>query len=210
MKKILVTGASGFIGQNLITHLQDKYQIICLSRKKTTTNNPNIKYIQGDLFSSKIKKLKNIDIVIHLAAIKYNIKDYRQMKHINVSGTNRLIRLFPKSHFIYISTWLATYPSKSGYYGQTKKEAEIEVIKSKANYTILRIPHVYQNRFLSQLTIKYILPIYLLIRYHIKPIYSPVDVNEISLMIKNILKKKKFFKRSFFVKDKITLVPYHT
>lgn len=74
-KKILITGASGFIGKNLVNEFIDKnYNVTVILRKKNKSlfKSKKIKYIfSNNLFIEKKnwwkKKLKNIDVVIHLA-----------------------------------------------------------------------------------------------------------------------------------------------
>lgn len=59
MKKVLITGASGFIGKNLVNELQAHYQIVPVSRK------------EADLLDAvQVQKLfqrEDIDVVIHAA-----------------------------------------------------------------------------------------------------------------------------------------------
>lgn len=63
MKKIFITGASGFIGKNLVQFLLKKnFILLCLSRKKKN-NTKNLKWIRGDFSISNknysiIKKFK--------------------------------------------------------------------------------------------------------------------------------------------------------
>ena len=68
-QKIVLAGATGFIGRWIIEEFQDEYQIIGLSRKKVKTN-PNDKIIWRtvDLYSmsSTEKALEGADIAIYL------------------------------------------------------------------------------------------------------------------------------------------------
>ena len=68
-QKIVLAGATGFIGRWIIEEFQDDYQIIGLSRKKVKTN-PNDKIIWRtvDLYSmsSTEKALEGADIAIYL------------------------------------------------------------------------------------------------------------------------------------------------
>ena len=83
MDRILVTGASGFLGQHLVTKLLNKYEdaeIITLSRDETLISrlmvgspNDRLHPIMGDIRDSEIVvyALKDVDVVIHLAAMKH-------------------------------------------------------------------------------------------------------------------------------------------
>lgn len=65
--KILVTGASGFIGSHLIKRLEEKrYDIVCVSRKKRCP----ARTILADITKkSQMRKLpKDVDCIFHLAA----------------------------------------------------------------------------------------------------------------------------------------------
>jgi len=70
MKKILITGCTGFIGSSLVSFfLSKKYDIIAISRKNIS--NSKIQFIKADIFDHKkinklIKKTKP-DYLIHLA-----------------------------------------------------------------------------------------------------------------------------------------------
>lgn len=75
MKKILLTGASGFIGQTLLPILasEPNSYLLCLSRKKSG-NDPfykNVKWVSGDLDINKntIKIIRdfNPNVLIHMA-----------------------------------------------------------------------------------------------------------------------------------------------
>ena len=70
MKKILITGSTGFVGSSLINFfLSKKYKIFALTRKKK--KNLKIKYIQADIFDhkkiNKIFRQIKPNYLIHLA-----------------------------------------------------------------------------------------------------------------------------------------------
>lgn len=201
MKKILVTGASGFIGSHLIKELVKDFQVNCLVRKDLKFDHPNITIFKGDLLSPQAIKdsTREVSTIIHLAAQKYNTKDLEAMRKINVQGTKNLLRFAGDTHFIYISTWLAAYPQKTHYYGQTKKEAEDKVKKYGKKFTILRLPHIFGPSKTSLIFTKYLLPVYLLLRYRVRPIYNPIDIYSLCITIKKILGNKKYFKKSYYL-----------
>ena len=68
-QKIVLAGATGFIGRWIIKEFQDDYHIIALSRKKVVTNpNNKILWRTVDLYSmsSTEKALEGADIAIYL------------------------------------------------------------------------------------------------------------------------------------------------
>lgn len=98
MKKVLVTGASGFTGGYLCKALKEKgYAVKALVRKdsyRESLKKLDVGYIEGDLSEpdSIRGKIKNVDIVFHIAAL------YRQegvsknmFTKVNVEGTRAML-----------------------------------------------------------------------------------------------------------------------
>ncbi|HEB9432626.1 TPA: NAD-dependent epimerase/dehydratase family protein [Campylobacter coli] len=91
--KILLTGATGFIGVNFVLQLHSKYDIIALVRKSSNINKIKnyckIYYYDGDIDSIEdVFKKEKIDGVVHLAALYkpvYNSNDYHNMFMANIS-----------------------------------------------------------------------------------------------------------------------------
>lgn len=209
MKTILITGATGFIGSHLLQELVKDFKVKCLIRQDLKFKHPNVILIKGDLHSEKAirESTREVSAIIHLAAIKYNTKDAAKIRKVNVGGTINLLKNVSGAHFIYGSTWLAAYPQKTGLYGLTKNKAEEAVKKSGADYTILRLPHIFSHKKSHQIFIRYILPVYLRLRYGVKPIYQPIEVTKVSKAIKRIINNEKFYRKSFYVVDEKTLQP---
>ena len=114
MKNILVTGATGFLGKNLVKELMNDYHIVIASRRKSGQNNEHLKeFVVGD-FSNKTnfsESLKNIDCVIHAAGIAHKVnqteQDLSALKMVNAQATIHLASQAVKlgvKRFIFISS----------------------------------------------------------------------------------------------------------
>ena len=106
MKKILVTGASGFIGNALVRSLREKYEVYGLGRKKSDTVSIIWNFI--DEFPS-YELPSNINVIIHAGGIvglnnnytknDYNIVNVQSCKVLAEYGKNINV-----NQMIYLST----------------------------------------------------------------------------------------------------------
>ena len=96
MKKIILTGSTGFIGSALLSELTKKYKVYCLNRKKTKQSKKykNIYFESYDDLNSKLRKIQ-ADTVIHCAT--HYVK-YHDEKDINktTSTPNQTNLMWPK------------------------------------------------------------------------------------------------------------------
>ena len=109
MKKIIVTGHTGFIGSHLINYLQQKkYQVIGISRNKLQKTNFN--QIKMDINKINEKKIPGkIFAVIHCAGItdvQYCQNNPDKCFESNVRGTQKMLEFSrsKKCKFIYLSS----------------------------------------------------------------------------------------------------------
>jgi nucleoside-diphosphate-sugar epimerase len=149
--KVLVTGATGFIGGHLVDALVEKdYEVRCLVRK--TSNTEHLKKLGVELVYGNItepnsieKVLDGIDTIYHLAGVlgQWGVPD-KVYWDVHVQGTQNLLEASQKHDirkFIYCSTAGVTGPgftlpqdeylpyNPSNTYENTKAEAEKLVIK---------------------------------------------------------------------------------
>jgi len=168
--KILVTGATGFIGKRLVQLLVNKgYQVRALVHNKSLPENirdlDGVEEFKGDITDpSSLENIEEgIDAVCHLAALLGGAPvDEQYYADLNITGTNFLLNIFKDRNiekFIYCSTTGVmgltgerccdeSEPFKpSNLYEETKVEAEKLVrnamLKNKINGVVLRPGLVY-------------------------------------------------------------------
>jgi dTDP-4-dehydrorhamnose reductase len=167
--KILVTGANGLLGQELIAHLlENNYDVIATSKGANRLQVPpgkNFVYedldVTDGLASLKVLTEHKPDLIIHAAAMT-QVDQCELNKivcyNINVTATRFLIAAAKEigAKLIYISTDFifdgVSGPYKEddearplNYYGSTKLSAEIEVMESGLQWTIVRTVLVIGN-----------------------------------------------------------------
>ncbi len=95
MKKVLITGANGFVGQHLIELLKTDHQITGLIHESNLTDSENITYKNGNIldrgFIEDILKNFRPEYIIHLAAIAPTWStDPENIFKVNLLGTLNL------------------------------------------------------------------------------------------------------------------------
>ena len=155
--KILITGATGFIGSHLVKALiEDGHICRCLVRKTSNIGNlkslDNVEIKYGDITDKSSLKgiVEGIDIVYHLAAIGHisaaSFKTYRIYYMNNVMGTKNLVEECLRERnikrFVYFSSTAAM--------GLLKMPIVDETVKCRP-----RTPHQKSKYDCEQLLLKY-------------------------------------------------------
>ena len=91
MSRVLITGASGFIGKSLSQSLAEDHQVICMSRKDPGLNLPWIKGTFASFEDLVQVDDYQIDILVHLGAVTGGVTE-RECILVNVEGTRCLLR----------------------------------------------------------------------------------------------------------------------
>jgi len=146
--KVLITGASGFIGGRLALSLSENadYQVSVTGRSSALSEKflaSKVNVIQGDLLDMAVveKAIKSIDIVIHCAGLAGTWGTYDDFYQANVAVTanlikaaqasqvKRIINISSPSIYVNFSNQLLIKESYlpetfSNFYAQTKFEAD--------------------------------------------------------------------------------------
>ncbi len=153
-KKILITGATGYVGKHLVNSLVEKgYEIHILTRKESSIflNNKNITVIVGDI-TDPLTLPKNIGTIYHCAGI---INEPKEMEKVNVLGTQNIVEIALENNCKLIHLSSAgiigktnatildenTICNPQNAYERSKYKAEqiiLEAIKNGLNAQILR------------------------------------------------------------------------
>lgn len=167
-KTLLITGSTGFIGQNILKFIESKfenqYNIVLLSSsmhdKYKTVLHKNYTFVKNDFENQGIK---NIDIIIHIGAFipkSGSEANDIEKSNANIFNTNYLLNNLPAlpSKFIFLST-IDVYgkiesiideaysPNPISMYGWSKLYCEKMIENWATNhqviFQILRVGHIY-------------------------------------------------------------------
>lgn len=148
MKKLLITGSSGFLGSYFISKYKEKYEIKTFSFLRDDINNLDC---------------IDIDVVFHLSALVHQMggASVDEYERVNVTQTLKLAKKAKESgvkHFVFMST-VKVYGEETNSvytehsechpedeYGKSKLRAEIELQKLENDafrVSIIRTPIVY-------------------------------------------------------------------
>jgi dTDP-4-dehydrorhamnose reductase len=161
--KILIVGASSFVGGNLVDYLADKEMVFTTTRRKSLTdgilNNSCLLDIRRKEKCLDVIKSIEPEIVIHLAALtnlNQCFKDQILAWETNVIGAENIAVAASKigAKVIYISTDLVFDGGKSFssegdivypicYYGKTKLEGEKRILAIHGMNLVLRTSLLY-------------------------------------------------------------------
>jgi len=142
MKRILVTGGTGFIGQRVVALLAQKYTVRLFTRKPYAGETCEV--IVGDLLrENDVKKaMQEIDCVVHLAAVLEG--NEKEISYFNIHSTENIVFAAMKNkvkQFIFLSSENVLWEGQSAY-GVSKKISE-ERVRQFQPHLILRCSVVY-------------------------------------------------------------------
>ncbi len=165
-QKLVVIGASGFLGRELVKDLQGSFEVIGTYKEHPSSGLIFLDITDADQVGAFFKE-HSPDIVV-LASAMTNVENCElspsQANKINVEGVRNIVSQNPKK-FVYISTDSVFDGSSSEYfeediacpldvYGRTKFTAE-EIVKELPGSLVVRTSRLYGpkgNKFLNNIT----------------------------------------------------------
>src|SRR3954452_13023311 len=162
--RVLVTGASGFVGRATCRELQERgHEVIALVRRPGSEP-PGASAVEGDISKGDESSLNapvaeaRPDAIIHLAAEIASQRDQRKLLATNVDGTRRVVAAAKACgtslKLVFCSTVVTgdahgalLEPDKplpvTTPYGRSKQEGEQVIARSGLPHAIVRPSHVY-------------------------------------------------------------------
>ena len=165
--RVLITGATGFVGQTLVQKVNKSYDVIALVRAQSSLLSPSVRQlVANNIFKAEF--LENIDVIVHLAGRAHILNEQTtdpltEFRKVNVEGTLQLARQALEKkvkRFIFMSSIGVNgsvtlhqpftedaLPQPHADYAVSKLEAEQELKKlfagSDTELVIIRPPLVY-------------------------------------------------------------------
>lgn len=156
-KKVLLTGANGFLGQLAIKNLSEHYSLLCIDR---VTNDSKVTKVDLNYFDEidLFLKDKKIDIIIHFASDIFDTKK-KNVYSNNVKSVSNLLKICKKYKInkFYFSSTFSIYErnynflinetepiSAKNIYGISKAESERILLSSDSEISVIifRLPIV--------------------------------------------------------------------
>lgn len=149
--KVLVTGATGYIGSHLVKKLAHGGHSVYATDFNLDQNDISRYIVGGEVKEWDIREGSShfwgeFDTVVHLAAktmVSLSVKDPFNYYQTNVIGTQAIADCTETGHFLYCSTGSAFHPGSSPY--ATSKRAGEDLVTISENYSIARFYNVCGN-----------------------------------------------------------------
>jgi NADH dehydrogenase len=147
---ILITGATGLVGRQLVARLAERQAVVCLVRPARRVRQfapgVSVRVVSGDVDDLPTLRLAmhGVTTIVHLAAISRPYPG-RTVESVNVGGTRNVIEAAQEVGVrrILFTSPIGADPHSAFLYLRTKGQAEEAIKASGLDYTILRASAVY-------------------------------------------------------------------
>jgi nucleoside-diphosphate-sugar epimerase len=129
--KVIITGATGFIGREIVSELQSKeFEVYALGNSNVNSSQSDLRFFKVDITNfeevATLKQIGETDSIVHSAGLAHQFGNIEREKFqkTNVEGTKNILNLaasLKANHFVLISS-TAIYETKK------KINGELEII----------------------------------------------------------------------------------
>lgn len=160
-KRVLITGGTGNLGQQLVPHLQAQGFVVRIMSRRASPAGAPTEWAQAHLATGQglASAVQDVHTIIHAASAPFS-----QEKEVDIAGTKRLLAAASQAgvqHIVYISIVGIEKFTRFSYY-QTKLAVEELISQATVPYSILRATqfHEFLDLIISGLSkIPFIMPI---------------------------------------------------
>lgn len=213
-KKILITGANGFVGISLLSKVYSEYEFYAVVRNIPSVKIEGVNYLIADLNNPYFITVfpSQVDVIIHLAQSK-RYRDFpdgaNDMRSINIDSTSILLdwaRNAGVKHYLFTST-ANVYKSTDGlfdemsevepcsFYASSKLSAEYIVSQYSGFFqtTILRLFTIYgpnqKGMLISNIIDRIIQGQKIVLAQSVGPFLTPVYIDDLVEVFECFLKE---------------------
>ena len=153
--RILVTGATGFVGINTVNYLKGKHEIVAFLRDKSKAEvlNGDVEVAVGNVLDKESlnRAVNGVDAVVHIGGL-INATNLERLYQINRIGSKNVAEVCIENginNIVYVSSLAARGPdgftTPVSHYGHSKRLGELEFIHRcyNRNLKIIRPPIIY-------------------------------------------------------------------
>ncbi len=216
--KVLITGASGFLGSHLCEYFRDSgFEVVGVSRSKGFLEDVSgVRWLKCNLLNpSELGRIPfcDFDVVVHNAGL-ISASHPDSFWEVNVGGTTNLVNLLENKGFqgvfVYISSLAASGPgvkreddecSPITTYGKSKLWGERIVSLSTLNWIVVRPPVIFGERDRGLLLLYSLFKKGIYLRWFAERYVSVVYAKSVAAFIAFVI-NKKVSKEIFFLKDR--------
>jgi len=195
--KIVITGATGYVGRNLVPLIIGSgHDVLLVGRDKARISN-TFHGCRCCEYNDLVRDAKGYSTLLHLAVLNNNSSEpLETFLEVNVKGTLETAELAREAGittFVHVSSTHALDPKNTSFYAISKQTAATELAKLEGLEVVsIYLPYVYNPNFTDRLTFLSKLPSPLKrLMFHVVASLKPtVSINRIAGFVQSMGTRK--------------------